>query len=82
MDNNVFLYVTESGAQVEGIPTEGDDRNRVYSYTWDGTSLTNPQLLLDFRLKCKNARHGKSLKSGVESVLGDVDKLPEDPPSV
>ena len=24
MDNKVFLYVTESGAQVEGIPTEGD----------------------------------------------------------
>jgi hypothetical protein len=47
MDNKVFLYVTESGAQVEGIPTEGDVRNRVYSYTWDGTSLTNPQLLLD-----------------------------------
>jgi len=41
MDDVVFLYVTESGAQVEVIPTEGDVRNRVYSYTWDGTALTN-----------------------------------------
>ena len=47
MNSKVFLYVTESGAQVEGIPTEGDVRNRVYSYTWDGTSLTNPQLIAD-----------------------------------
>jgi aldose sugar dehydrogenase len=45
MVDKVFLYVTESGAQVEGIPSEGDVRNRVYSYTWDGTSLTNPQVL-------------------------------------
>jgi aldose sugar dehydrogenase len=29
MDDRVFLYVTESGVQVEGIPTEGDVRNRV-----------------------------------------------------
>ena len=59
MDDKVFLYVIESGAQVEGISTEGDVRNRVYSYTWDGTSLTNPQLIVDL-----HAGPGLIIKAG------------------
>ena len=35
--NNVFLYVTENQAQTAGVQTDGEVRNRVYSYTWDGT---------------------------------------------
>ncbi|MGH9988708.1 MAG: PQQ-dependent sugar dehydrogenase, partial [Nitrososphaeraceae archaeon] len=62
IDNSVFLYVTESGAQVGGIPTEGDVRNRVYSYTWDGTSLTNPQLLLDLPAGPGTNHQGGKLK--------------------
>jgi glucose/arabinose dehydrogenase len=69
MDNNVFLYVTESGAQVEGIPTEGDVRNRVYSYTWDGGSLTNPQLLLDLPAGPGTNHQGGKLKIGPDNQL-------------
>jgi glucose/arabinose dehydrogenase len=69
MDDKVFLYVTESGAQVEGIPTEGDVRNRVYSYTWDGASLTNPQLLLDFPSGPGTNHQGGKLKVGPDNQL-------------
>ncbi|HKG86938.1 MAG TPA: PQQ-dependent sugar dehydrogenase [Nitrososphaeraceae archaeon] len=69
MDDKVFLYVTESGAQVEGIPTEGDVRNRVYSYTWDGTSLTNPQLLLDLPSGPGTNHQGGKLKIGPDNQL-------------
>jgi aldose sugar dehydrogenase len=69
MDNNVFLYVTESGAQVGGIPTEGDVRNRVYSYTWDGASLTNPQLLLDLPAGPGTNHQGGKLKIGPDNQL-------------
>ena len=69
MDNKVFLYLTESGAQVEGISTEGDVRNRVYSYTWDGTSLTNPQLLLDLPSGPGTNHQGGKLKIGPDNQL-------------
>jgi glucose/arabinose dehydrogenase len=69
MNNNVFLYVSESGAQVEGIPTVGDVRNRVYSYTWDGTSLTNPQLLVDLPAGPGTNHQGGKLKIGPDNQL-------------
>ena len=69
MNNKVFLYVTESGAQVEGIPTEGDVRNRVYSYTWDGTSLTNPQLIADLPAGPGTNHQGGKLKIGPDNQL-------------
>jgi len=69
MDDKAFLYVSESGAQVGGIPTEGDVRNRVYSYTWDGTSLTNPQLLLDVPSGPGTNHQGGKLKIGPDSQL-------------
>jgi aldose sugar dehydrogenase len=69
MDDKVFLYVTESGAQVEGIPTEGDVRNRVYSYTWDGSSLTNPQLLVDLPSGPGTNHQGGKLKLGPDNQL-------------
>ena len=69
MGNNVFLYVSESGTQVEGIPTAGDVRNRVYSYTWDGTSLTNPQLLVDLPGGPGTNHQGGKLKIGPDNQL-------------
>ena len=69
MGNNVFLYVTESGAQVEGIPTQGDVRSRIYSYTWDGTSITNPQLLVDLPSGPGTNHQGGKLKIGPDSQL-------------
>jgi glucose/arabinose dehydrogenase len=69
MDDKIFLYVTESGAQVQGIPTEGDVRNRVYSYTWDGASLTNPQLIADLPAGPGTNHQGGKLKIGPDSQL-------------
>jgi glucose/arabinose dehydrogenase len=69
MDDKVLLYVTESGAQVQGVPTEGDVRNRVYSYTWDGTSLTNPQLLVDLPAGPGTNHQGGKLKIGPDNQL-------------
>jgi glucose/arabinose dehydrogenase len=69
MDDKVFLYVSESGAQVEGLPTEGDVRNRVYSYTWDGTTLTNPQLILDVPSGPGTNHQGGKLKLGPDNQL-------------
>ena len=69
MDDKVFLYVSESGAQVKEIPTEGDVRNRVYSYTWDGTSLTNPQLLVDLPAGPGTNHQGGKLKIGPDNQL-------------
>ena len=58
-----------AGAQVEGIPTEGEVRNRVYSYTWDGTSLTNPQLLVDLPSGPGTNHQGGKLKIGPDNQL-------------
>ena len=68
-ENNVFVYVTENGAQVEGVATEGEVRNRVYSYSWDGISLTNPQLLLDLPAGPGTNHQGGKLKIGPDNQL-------------
>jgi glucose/arabinose dehydrogenase len=68
-NGKVYLYVTENSAQVEGVPTEGDVRNRVYSYTWDGTSLTSPQLLLDLPAAPGTNHQGGKLKIGPDNQL-------------
>jgi aldose sugar dehydrogenase len=69
MNDKVLLYITESGAQVQGVPTEGDVRNRVYSYTWDGTSLTNPQLIADLPAGPGTNHQGGKLKIGPDNQL-------------
>ena len=78
MDNRVFLYVSETGGQVEGIPTAGEVRNRVYSYTWDGTSLTNPQLLVDLPSGPGTNHQGGKLKIGPDNqsyiVVGEMQR--------
>jgi glucose/arabinose dehydrogenase len=68
-ENNVFVYVTENGAQVEGVATEGEVRNRVYSYRWDGNFLTNPQLLLDLPAGPGTNHQGGKLKIGPDNQL-------------
>lgn len=67
--NRVYLFVTESGAQVEGVSTEGEVRNRVYSYGWDGSSLTDPQLLLDLPSTPGTNHQGGKLKVGPDNQL-------------
>lgn len=67
--NRVYLFVTESGSQVEGVSTEGEVRNRVYSYAWDGSSLTDPQLLLDLPSTPGTNHQGGKLKVGPDNQL-------------
>jgi glucose/arabinose dehydrogenase len=67
--NRVYLIVTESGAQVEGVSTEGEVRNRVYSYAWDGSSLTDPRLLLDLPSTPGTNHQGGKLKVGPDKQL-------------
>jgi aldose sugar dehydrogenase len=67
--NNVFLYVTENGAQVQGVQTQGEVRNRVYSYKWDGTSLINPQLLLDLPSTPGTNHQDGKIKIGPDNQL-------------
>jgi glucose/arabinose dehydrogenase len=67
--DRVYLFVTESGAQVEGVSTVGEVRNRVYSYAWDGSSLTDPQLLLDLPATPGTNHQGGKLKVGPDNQL-------------
>jgi glucose/arabinose dehydrogenase len=67
--DRVYLFVTESGAQVDGVSTEGEVRNRVYSYAWDGSSLTDPQLLLDLPATPGTNHQGGKLKIGPDKQL-------------
>ena len=66
---NVFLYVTENQAQTTGVQTDGEVRNRVYSYRWDGNSLTNPQLLLDLPSGPGTNHQGGKIKIGPDNQL-------------
>ena len=65
----VYLFVTESGAQVGGVSTEGEVRNRVYSYAWDCSSLTDPQSLLDLPSTPGTNHQGGKLKVGPDNQL-------------
>jgi aldose sugar dehydrogenase len=67
--NRVYLFVTESGAQVEGISTAGEVRNRVYSYAWDRSSLTDPQILLDLPATPGTNHQCGKLKVGPDKQL-------------
>jgi aldose sugar dehydrogenase len=68
-NKNVFLYVTENQAQTTGVQTDGEVRNRVYSYRWDGNSLTNPQLLLDLPSGPGTNHQGGKIKIGPDNQL-------------
>lgn len=65
----VYLFVTENGAQVEGTSTENEVRNRVYSYAWDGSSLTDPHLLVDLPATPGTNHQGGKLKVGPDKQL-------------
>ncbi|MGA9318908.1 MAG: PQQ-dependent sugar dehydrogenase [Nitrososphaeraceae archaeon] len=65
----VYLFVTENGAQVEGTSTENEVRNRVYSYGWDGSSLTDPHLLVDLPATPGTNHQGGKLKVGPDKQL-------------
>lgn len=72
---SVFLFYTEKINQFEGNNT-GNIRNRIYEYTWDGQSLLNPKLVLDFPTGPIGYHNGGKLKMGPDNklfaVVGDL----------
>src|SRR5437867_9242323 len=47
VNRRVFLYYTESATGTDTVGSPPPLGNRVYRYTWDGTALVNPVLILD-----------------------------------
>ncbi len=66
---NVFLYYTE-------LDEEGELKNRVYKYTWNGQTLVNPALMLDLPAIPGPNHDGGKLMIGPDNylygVIGDL----------
>ena len=72
-DFDVFLFVTETGTQLnqdnQGTPNSNELRNRVYKYTWDGQSLSNPTIILDLPAGPGTNHQGGKVKIGPDNQL-------------
>jgi glucose/arabinose dehydrogenase len=72
-DNSVFLYVTESGTQIDQNMQESagtnELRNRVYKYTFDGQSLSNPSISLDLPAGPGTNHKGGKIKMSPDNQL-------------
>ena len=76
VNGRVFLYYTESstGSDTNGSPAPLG--NRVYSYTWNGSALVNPQLVLSLPVLSGPNHNGGVLTFGKDGalyvVIGDL----------
>jgi aldose sugar dehydrogenase len=70
---NVFLYYTEATGEGSG---DGDLKNRVYKYTWNGQTLESPTLILDLPAIPGPNHDGGKLMIGPDNylygVIGDL----------
>ena len=64
LQSTVFLYFTE-----EGGVEDGELRNRVYKYQWNGQSLVNPTLILDLPAGPGTNHQGGKLIVGPDGYL-------------
>src|SRR5215217_7299544 len=65
MQSTVFLYFTEAGGGGEN----GELRNRVYKYQWNGQSLVNPTLILDLPAGPGTNHQGGKMVIGPDGYL-------------
>ncbi|MDN5846393.1 MAG: PQQ-dependent sugar dehydrogenase [Candidatus Nitrosocosmicus sp.] len=67
---NIYLYYTEPGDE------DGELKNRVYKYTWNGQTLENPTLILDLPAIPGPNHDGGKLMIGPDNylygVIGDL----------
>jgi aldose sugar dehydrogenase len=63
LQSTVFLYFTEEGGE------DGELRNRVYKYQWNGQSLVNPTLILDLPAGPGTNHQGGKLIVGPDGFL-------------
>ena len=66
LQSTVFLYFTEEGG---GGGEDGELRNRVYKYQWNGQSLVNPTLILDLPAGPGTNHQGGKLIVGPDGYL-------------
>ena len=73
---NVFLFVTETGTQVDqgmqettAASSSDELRNRVYKFTWNGESLSNPNIILDLPAGPGTNHQGGKVKIGPDNQL-------------
>ena len=66
----VFLYFTEQGGgAAAGGEEDGELRNRVYKYQWNGQTLINPTLILDLPAGPGTNHQGGKLVVGPDGYL-------------
>src|SRR5437867_11346627 len=64
VNRRVFLYYTESSTGADTTGSPAPLANRVYSYTWNGTSLVSPNLVLNLPALSGPNHHGGLLTFG------------------
>jgi len=72
----VFFYVTENDADQTVTGPNENLRNRVYSFEWDGTDLTNQKLILDLPAIPGPNHNGGKITLGKDNnlyaIIGDL----------
>ena len=76
VNGRVFLYYTESSTGADTTGSPAPLANRVYSYTWNGTSLVSPNLVLNLPVLSGPNHNGGVLTFGKDGalyvVIGDL----------
>ncbi|HEX5904908.1 MAG TPA: PQQ-dependent sugar dehydrogenase [Candidatus Nitrosocosmicus sp.] len=74
---DAYVFVTETGTQsgqemqeTTAVSSSNDElRNRVYKYTWNGESLSNPKIILDLPVGPGTNHQGGKVKIGPDNQL-------------